>query len=54
MSFGIPVRNGLGVGLLSSATLASRSGTGAIPANAIFDRANDVIRDRANQIIETR
>ena len=29
MSFGIPVRNGLGVGLLSYATLLSRRGGGS-------------------------
>lgn len=32
MSFGIPVRNGLGVGLLASTTLSTRRGAGAAPA----------------------
>jgi hypothetical protein len=56
MSFGVPVRNGVGVGLLASTSLSTRRGTGGspIPANAIFDRANDVILDRATQIIEVR
>jgi hypothetical protein len=54
MSFGIPVRNGLGIGLLSSTFLSSRVGTNVPPTNVIFDRANDAIRDRAGQIIEAR
>ena len=32
MSFGIPVRNGLGVGLLASTSLSTRRGAGAAPA----------------------
>jgi hypothetical protein len=55
---GLAVGTGLykGVsGLWSGASgLIDGFGTNVIPANAIFDRADDVIFDRAGQIIEAR
>ena len=44
---------GLGLSLPTVAVLRPAA-AGAIPANAIRDRADAVIRDRADSIIETR
>ena len=36
MSFGIPVRNGLGIGLLASTSLSTRRGAGAVPFSPLL------------------